>query len=89
MVIQKHPLRSATGVVLFNSAYYFSTLPANLPLLVMNLRRMSTASMRTTPTGSAIIQFCTKPAMMKLMNDTTATVIAYGSWVETWLMWLH
>lgn len=57
--------------------------------LVMNLSTNRVPIISAIPTGRAMYQLCTKPAMIKLTNDTPATVIAYGSWVDTWLMWLH
>lgn len=41
------------------------------------------------PTAREMKIFCTNPATIKLMKEITATVTAYGIWVETWLIWLH
>lgn len=39
-------------------------------------------------TGMQMIALFTKPAMMKFTKLIAATVIAYGSCVDTWSRWL-
>ena len=62
------------------------TYASTSPYFFLNTSTVATIS--TIPTGSAIHAVFTKPATMYVTKETIATVIAYGSCVFTWLMWL-
>ena len=54
--------------------------------LVRYLIKNNTPTITAIPMGS-MITLRTKPVMMYITKETPATSIAYGSCVETWLMW--
>lgn len=48
------------------------------------VKRKKNPAIKTVPSSRQIIGFVTKPATKKQIKLITATVMAYGSWVETW-----